>query len=87
MSWGRRSGLALVGDGPEAAVAADAEDLFGFAEGAGGGVVEGVLLEGAGCIEQEAEAGEARLQASKIVDGELEFDLGALHAKSIRRRG
>ena len=84
---GGGAGLALVGDGPEAAVAADAEDLPGFAEGAGWGVVEGVLLEGAGRVEQEAEAGETRLQAGEIVDGELEFDLGALHAKSIRRRG
>jgi hypothetical protein len=34
----------------------------------------------------EAEAGKTGLEAGKIVDGELELDLGALHAKSIRRR-
>jgi hypothetical protein len=27
------------------------------------------------------------VQADEIVNGELEFDLGALHAKSIRWRG
>ena len=84
---GRGTGLALVGDGPEAAIAADAENLPGFAEGPAGRVVEGVLLEGSGRIEQEAEAGEKRLEAAEIANGEFEFDLGALHAKSIRRRG
>ena len=79
-------GLALVGDGPEVAVLADAEDLFGFAKGACGGVVEGVVLERARRVQQEAEARKARLKAGEIVDGELEFDLGALHSKSIRRR-
>ena len=76
---GRGTGLAFVGDSPEAAVAADAEDLLGFAKGASRGVVEGVLLEGAGCVEQEAEGGELRFQACEIVDGEFEFDLGAPH--------
>jgi len=56
-----------------------------LAEGALGGVVEGVVLEGARRVELEAEDGEARLQVGEIVNGELEFDLGALHAKSIRR--
>jgi hypothetical protein len=27
------------------------------------------------------------LEAAEIANGEFEFDLGALHAKSIRRRG
>jgi len=79
--------LALVGDRPERAVLAQAQDLPGFAEGAGGRVVERVLLEGAGGIELKAEAGKARLQTGKIVDGELELDLRALHDKSIRRHG
>jgi hypothetical protein len=32
----------------------------------------------------EAQTGETSLQAGEIANGELEFDLGALHAKSIR---
>ena len=76
-----------MGDGPEIAVAADAEDLLGFAEGAAGGIVEGVLLEGAGRIQQEAQGGKSQLQPLKIGNGELKFDLGALHSKSIRRQG
>jgi hypothetical protein len=34
----------------------------------------------------EAERGEAGLQAGKVVDRELEFDLGVLHGKSITAR-
>jgi len=75
----------LVGDDPEIAVVANTKDLLDGPEGAGGGVVEGVLLEGAGRIELEAEAGKTRLQAGEIVDGELELDLGGLHWLSIRR--
>ena len=75
----------LVSDDPEIAVVANAKDLLDGPEGAGGGVVEGVLLEGAGRIELEAETGKTRLQAGEIVDGELELDLGGLHWLSIRR--
>ena len=57
---------------------------FAGAEVAGGGVVEGVVLEGAGGVEVEAERGEAGLEGGWIGDGELEFDLGALHGVSIR---
>jgi hypothetical protein len=39
------------------------------------------LLEGAGSIEQEAEGGEKGFEAGEIVDGEFEFDLGALHSE------
>ncbi len=66
---------------------ANAQDLPGCAEGAGGGVVEGVLLEGAGRVELESEAGKTRLQACEIVDGELELDLGGLHDVLSIRRG
>ena len=78
--------LALMGDGPEASILPQPKNLLRFAQGAAGRVVEGVLLEGARRIEQETEAGEKRLEACEIVNGKLEFDLGALHSKSIRRR-
>lgn len=54
-------GLALVGEGPEVAVAPQAENLLRLAQGASGRVVESVLLEGARCVEVEAEAGETGL--------------------------
>lgn len=76
--------LALVGDGPDRAVLADAEDLFEIAETAGGGVIEGVLLEGARRHKLEAESGEAGLEKLEVVDGKFEFDLGILHEKSIK---
>jgi len=77
--------LAFVGECPDVSVAADAEDLFGFAQSAAGGVVESVQLEGARGVEQEAEGGKTRVQTGKVADGKFELNLGALHAKSIRR--
>ena len=73
-----------MGDGPEIAVLADAEDLTLGAEFARGSVVEDVAFEGAGRIEVEAELGQARLEGLWIRDGEFEFDLGRLHGVSIR---
>ena len=68
VDWVLLVGLAFVGDGPETAVLADAEDLVAGAEVAVGGVVEGVVLEGAGSVEVEAESREAGLE---IVDDQL----------------
>ena len=53
---------ALVGEGVDAAVLAEAEDLAFGAEVAGGSVVEGVVLEGARGVEVEAEMREAGLE-------------------------
>ncbi len=78
------AGLAFVGDGAERAVLPDAEDLLAGAKVAGGGVVEGVELEGAGGVEVEAEGGETGLEGGWIGDGELQFDLCTLHGESIR---
>jgi hypothetical protein len=55
------------------------EDLLTGAEVAGGSVVEGVVLEGAGGVEVEAEGREAGLEGRWIGDGELQFDLCTLH--------
>ena len=51
---GRLVARALVSDGPNGAVVAQAEKLTLGSEVAGGGVVEGVVLEGAGSVEVEA---------------------------------
>ena len=59
---GLLGGDALVGEGADISVVADAQDLALAAEAALGCVVEGVLLEGAGRIEVEAELGEPRLE-------------------------
>jgi hypothetical protein len=72
-------GKALVCEGAEAAVLAQAEDLFAGAEIAVGSVVEGIVLEGAGSDEVEAELGKAGLERFWIWDGKLEFDLRVLH--------
>jgi hypothetical protein len=64
-------GLAFVGDGAEAAVLADAEDLAEGAEVAVGSVVEGVVLEGAGSVEMEAEGGKAGLEIDDVGYGDL----------------
>ena len=78
-------GETLVGEGREAAVLAEAEDLLAGAEVAVGSVVEGVVFEGAGRVEMEAEVSETGLESFWIGDGELEFDLRVLHEWSIRR--
>ncbi len=72
-------GHALVGEGAEGAVLADAEEMAFGAEVAGGCVVQSIVLEGAGSVEVEAKLGEAGLEGDWIGDGELEFDLGTLH--------
>lgn len=76
-----------MGDGPEIAVAAKAQNLFAVAESAAGRIVESVLLEGTRCVEQEAQRREFQLKARKVGDREFEFDLGALHSKSIGGKG
>ncbi len=73
------AGLALVRDGADGTVLTDAEDLPSGAEITGGGVVEDVVLEGAGSFELEAECGETGLEGEGVGDGELELDLGTLH--------
>ncbi len=80
-------GHALVGENAETAVPAEAKDLAAGAEVACGGVVEGVVLEGARGLEVEAEGGEAGLEIGGVGHGELDFDLGALHGESICVRG
>jgi hypothetical protein len=62
----------------------DAEDLAPVSKVAAGGVVEGVVLEGAGCVEVKAELRKARLEDGGIGNWELEFSLGVRHAVSIR---
>ena len=49
----------FVGDGPSVTVFADPENLTFGAELAGGRVVEGVVFEGSGGVEMEAELREA----------------------------
>jgi len=56
------TGLALVGDGAEWAVLADAQELAILAEFARRSVVEGVVLEGAFGVEVKTERGEAGLE-------------------------
>jgi L-threonylcarbamoyladenylate synthase len=58
--------------------------LLELAEGAGGSVIEGVLLEGARGLKLEAESGKAGLEELEVVNREFEFDLGVLHEKSIK---
>lgn len=72
---GELVGHALVREGAELAVVADAKDLPVGAEIVGRGVVEGVELEGAGGVEMEAELRQARLEGCGIGDGEFEFYL------------
>ena len=74
-----------MGDGVGIAVLADAEDFSTGAEVAGGSVVEGVVLEGAGGLDLKAEGEKAGLEGCGIGDGELYFDLGVRHGVSIRR--
>ena len=62
---------ALVGEGVDAAVLAEAKDLAFGAEVSRGGVEEDVVFVGAGGDEVEAEAGEAGLKSFWIGDGEL----------------
>ena len=81
---GRLVDWALVSDGPDGAVVAEAEKFSFGPEVAGGGVVEGVVLEGAGSVEVKAKLGKAELKGGWIGDGEFEFDLGCLHWVSIR---
>jgi hypothetical protein len=73
-------GLALVRHRAQAAVLADAQNLAAAAEIACGSVVKSVVLVGAGGVEMEAEMRKAGLESLWIGNGELQFDLGSLHA-------
>jgi hypothetical protein len=77
-------GLALVGEGAEVAILTDTKDLPPATDVAVGGVVEGVVLEGAGRGQMKTEFAEAALEGLWIGNGELQFDLGSLHWVSIR---
>jgi len=81
---GRLVARALVSEDPDGAVAAKAKKLTFGAEIAGGGVVKGVVLEGARSVEVEAELRKAGLKGGWVGDGEFKFDLGCLHGVSIR---
>jgi L-threonylcarbamoyladenylate synthase len=76
---------ALVGEGVNAAVLAKAEDLAFCAQITRGRVEESVVLEGPRCFKVEAKARKAGLKNLWIGDGELQFNLGCLHGRSIRR--
>lgn len=69
----------FMGHDPAVAVAADAEDGLAGAEGAVGGVVEDVVLEGAGRDLTEAGGFELRFEARKVVDAELYFGFDRCH--------
>jgi len=84
IDWILLVGQTLVRDGAEAAVLANAEDLAAGAEVAGWSVVEGVVLEGAGCDEMKTECREEGLKSFWISDGDFELDLRVLHGWSIR---
>jgi hypothetical protein len=75
---------ALVGEGVNAAVLAQAQDLAFGAQVPGGCVVEGVVLECARGFEMEAKLGQTGVERLRIGDATLEFDLGGLHGVSIR---
>jgi hypothetical protein len=66
---------ALVGDGPAAGIAADAEDLSAGAHLAGGGVVEDVAFKAARGMQFESSSLEALGEAGKVVDFEFDFGL------------
>ncbi len=76
-----------MGQDAERTVLAQAQDLFAGAQIAGRRVVEGVVLEGAGRVEVEAEGWKARLKIEDIEDRELEFDLGVLHEEKYTAAG
>jgi hypothetical protein len=78
------AGATFVGYGAKRAVLADAKNVSAGEEVAGGSVVEGVVLEGARGVEMEAEVGQAGQEGCWVGDGELKFDLCALHGRSIR---
>ena len=78
-------GGALMSERPEIAVLAQAQNLLAQTKAAVSRVVERVLLEGARRIKMESQRWKTRLESGQVGNGELQFDLGGLHLKSIRR--
>ncbi len=86
-SAGAVVGHALVGEGADAAVLAEAEDLAFGRGGRGRECRRGCCARRCGEFRDGSRGREAGLEGFWIGDGELEFDLGSLHGGSIRNCG